>query len=322
MTDPVVRRLLIEHVSSFNFREAARDSVMLLRLKPREDAGQHVLRYALSIEPDAVTIPFTDHFGNTCHLFNIHRSHRHTVVHSHVEIETVDPRPLPESLGAHAWKPLNKEAASPRNWEFLAPSQFARSNTLLAAFCEAKGIRRGRDPLKTLLKLSKTLHAEFSYEPGRTAVDSPIDHILKTGMGVCQDYTHVMIAIARSWGVPSRYVSGYLHRDDLPGEQASAGATHAWAEFLLPELGWTGIDPTNDTLADHRHIGVAVGRDYADAAPTRGVVVGGGTSRLDVSVTVWDVAEGVPTPALHEERSSFFEFGTTVSKGSDGARQQ
>ncbi len=269
-----------------------------------------------------MTIPFTDHFGNSCHLFNIHRSHRHTVVHSHVEIETMDPPQLPESLGARAWKPLNEEAASPRNWEFLAPSQFARSNTLLAAFCEAKGIRRGRDPLKALLKLSKTLHAEFSYEPGRTAVDSPIDHILKTGMGVCQDYTHVMIAIARSWGVPSRYVSGYLHRDDFPGEQASAGATHAWAEFLLPELGWTGIDPTNDTLADHRHIGVAVGRDYADAAPTRGVVVGGGTSRLDVSVMIWDVAEGVPTPALHEERSSFFEFGTTVSKGPDGARQQ
>lgn len=322
MTDPVVRRLLIEHVSSFTFREPARDSVMLLRLQPREDGGQRVLRYALTVEPDAVTVPFSDHFGNTCHLFNIHRTHRHTVVHSHVEIETTNPPALPEGLGARAWKPLNQEAASPHNWEFLAPSRFARSSALLAAFCEAKGIRRGRDPLKALLKLAKTLNAEFSYEPGRTAVDSPIDHILKTGMGVCQDYTHVMIAIARSWGVPSRYVSGYLHEEDLPGEQASAGATHAWAEFLLPELGWTGIDPTNDTLADHRHIRVAVGRDYADAAPTRGVIVGGGSSRLDVSVMVWAVAEAVPIPVSHEERSSFFEVGTTVPEHPDGAHQQ
>ncbi len=322
MTGPVTRRLLIEHVSSFNLREPARDSVTLLRLQPRNDGGQRVLRYALTIEPDAVTVPFTDHFGNNCHLFNVHRSHRHTVVHSHVEIESTDPPPLPDGLGARAWKPLNREAASPQNWEFLAPSRFARSSTLLAAFCEAKGIRRGRDPLKALRKLATTLNAEFSYEPGRTGVDSPIDHILKTGMGVCQDYTHVMIAIARSWGVPSRYVSGYLYEGDMPGEQASAGATHAWAEFLLPELGWTGIDATNDTLADHRHIRVAVGRDYGDAAPTRGVVTGGGASRLDVSVMVWDVEDDAPTPASYEQRSSFFELGTVVPGRPDIARQQ
>ena len=129
-----------------------------------------------------------------------------------------------------------------------------------------------------------------------------IEHVLETGCGVCQDYTHVLIAIARSWGIPSRYVSGYLHREGAPGEQTPAGASHAWAEFLLPDLGWIGIDPTNDTVADHRHVRVAVGRDYADAAPTRGAVFGGGESRLDVRVTVAEGDEVVPAPAPHAER--------------------
>ena len=322
MSGSVTRRLRIEHVSSFSFRECARNSVMLLRMQPRESAGQRLLRHTLAIDPDAMAVPFTDHFGNMCHLVNIHRRHRHTIVHSHVEIETTDPAPLPESPGSTCWKSLNKEAASPRNWAFLAPSRFARSSARLAAFCEDKGIRCGGDPLEALLKLARTLHAEFSYEPGRTVVDSPIDHILTTGRGVCQDYTHVMITIARSWNIPSRYVSGYLHEDQASGEHASSGATHAWAEFLLPELGWTGIDPTNDTRADHRHVGVAVGRDYADAAPTRGVVVGGGGSRLDVSVMVRDIAADVPAPASHEERSTVVELGTRMPDRSGRAEQQ
>ena len=145
-----------------------------------------------------------------------------------------------------------------------------------------------------------TLHASFRYEPGSTAVDSPIEQILETGRGVCQDYSHVMIAIARSWGIPSRYVSGYLHREGAPGEQTPAGASHAWAEFLLPGLGWVGFDPTNDTRADHRHVRVAAGRDYADAAPTRGAVFGGGESRLEVRVTVAESDE--PAPAAEPRR--------------------
>ena len=119
--------------------------------------------------------------------------------------------------------------------------------------------------------MASRLHATFRYELGSTEVDSPIKSILETGRGVCQDYTHVMIAIARSWGIPSRYVSGYLHLEGVTGEQALAGVSHSWAEFLLPDLGWIGIDPTNDTLTDHRHVRVAVGRDYADAEPTRGL---------------------------------------------------
>ena len=302
MTGPTQRRFAVEHVSDFRYEETAQGSLAVLRLRPREDHGQALHAFALDIDPPARPVAVADAFGNGCHLFNIHRAHRHTVVRSRSEVTTVEPAPLPERLGPDAWEALRAAAAPVDNWEFMGPSRFARPSPALAAFTEARAIRSGSDPLGSLRELAAVLHRTFRYVPASTSVDSPIEDILETGRGVCQDYTHVMIAIARAWGIPSRYVSGYLHLEGKPGEQTPAGTSHAWAEFLLPGLGWIGFDPTNDTLADHRHVRIAVGRDYADAAPNRGVVAGGGDSRLDVRVTV--VAGGEPDPAHapHPER--------------------
>ena len=110
--------------------------------------------------------------------------------------------------------------------------------------------------------------------------------MLETGRGVCQDYAHVMIAIARSWGVPTRYVSGFVAASDDRGGIVKHGATHAWVECLLPGIGWTGFDPTNRKLAGAYHVRVAAGRDYRDVSPTRGVFVGGGQSLLQVDVSM------------------------------------
>ena len=156
----------------------------------------------------------------------------------------------------------------------------------MAAFVRRLDIRPLDDPLSSLRRLTDTLHRSFTYSPGSTSVISPIDHILETGRGVCQDYAHVIIAIARSWGIPTRYVSGYLHVSGAQGEQVPETATHAWAECRLPGLGWIGFDPTNRTLADQRHVRVAVGRDYQDVTPTRGVFRGAGHSRLRVNVRI------------------------------------
>ena len=116
-------------------------------------------------------------------------------------------------------------------------------------------------------------------------MESPVEHILETGRGVCQDYAHLMIAIARSWGIPTRYVSGYLNPTDQSGEQAPSNATHAWVECRLPELGWIGFDPTNQSFAgEGGKVHIAVGRDYHDVSPTRGVLQGGGATHLEVDV--------------------------------------
>ena len=321
MSRDTPRRFLVEHLSDFRYAEPAQGSLMVLRLHPRSDGEQRVASFSLDIDPAAAPIAFQDPFGNACHLFNVHRSHEHTAVKSRAEVETAPAPDLPERMEGDAWDALGELAAPLQHWEFLAPSRFARSSPALEAFAAANGLRKGGDPLSSLLEMSRTLHAAFRYEPGSTAVDSPIEHILETGSGVCQDYTHVMIAIARSWGIPSRYVSGYLHREGAPGEQTPEGASHAWAEFLLPDLGWFGIDPTNDTIADHRHVRIAVGRDYADAAPTRGAVFGGGESRLDVVVTVTEGGEPEPAIAPRAERPFLSDATPTPAVPQAGADQ-
>jgi transglutaminase-like putative cysteine protease len=151
--------------------------------------------------------------------------------------------------------------------------------------------------LTALKRLNSVIYGAFEYEQGVTQVHSPIEHPLEAGRGVCQDFAHVMITIARSWGVPSRYVSGYLFHRREDKNRSGDDATHAWVEAYLPSFGWVGFDPTNNVLAGDRHIRVAVGRDYADVPPTRGTFKGDAESELGVAVTV----EPTSAPVRHEE---------------------
>jgi transglutaminase-like putative cysteine protease len=139
------------------------------------------------------------------------------------------------------------------------------------------------------------IHDGFEYAPYSTRVDSPIDDALETRRGVCQDFAHLMIAALRHLGLPARYVSGYIAPNSMSdGPDPSSIATHAWAEVMLPDLGWVGIDPTHNAQAGLRHVRVAVGRDYADVPPTRGTFKGNGASTLSVSVEVTP-GEALPT---------------------------
>ena len=240
-------------------------------------------------------IVHSDVFGNVCHLVNIHREHRHTLVRSAAQVEVVDPQDSASQAGSASWDALAAVADPVRYWDYLSPSRLAFPCPALDSFTRANGVTRARDPLASLQRAASTLRLTFTYEPGTTAVDSSLEHVLETGRGVCQDYVHVMLAIARSWRIPSRYVSGYIHSDGTSLDATAASASHAWVECLLPGLGWVGLDPTNDTPVDLRHIPVAVGRDYIDAAPTRGTVFGGGESALEVRVSV--VESDRPTSA-------------------------
>ncbi len=120
---------------------------------------------------------------------------------------------------------------------------------------------------------------------------------LKERRGVCQDFAHIMIAVARSWGIPARYTSGYLYHRGSRQDRSADNATHAWIEAFLPSLGWIGFDPTNDIVAGERHIRAAVGRDYADVPPTRGTYKGGAESELAIAVAV----EPTQAPVRHED---------------------
>ena len=256
---------------------------MSLCLKPGDHFGQQLINFEVSTDPGASLNGEVDTFGNAKHILNLHREHESLEITARSTVETAPVAPLPHSIGPGAWEEIRSWTESFDHWDFTHPTALTRPSPALAAFVDRSDIGREGDPMESLLRLSDALHQSFDYVPGSTSAVSPIDHVLQSGQGVCQDYAHVMIAIARSWGVPVRYVSGYVYVGK-GGQQEPGTASHAWAECQLPGLGWVGFDPTNRSLADGRYVGIAVGRDYQDVAPTRGVLIGEGESSLEVTV--------------------------------------
>lgn len=280
-------RYRIRHASRYRYAQPASQSVMLLCLEPAADGGQSLLGFALDTRPTARLSRETDALGNARHLLNLHRGHDALDITARASVDVAPRDALPAALPGDAWGALRDGADLFADWGFTHPSALVCPPAdLLASFTGRLGIAPGACPLADLRRLNDALYRHLAYVPGSTSAASPVDRVLETGKGVCQDYAHAMIAVARSWGIPARYVSGYLHLAGLPQEQAAANATHAWVECRLPGPGWVGFDPTNGSLADERHIRIAVGRDYGDVSPTRGVRQGGGEERLQVEVEV------------------------------------
>jgi transglutaminase-like putative cysteine protease len=279
-------RYTIRHITRFTYDTPISESVMEVRMQPRSDGLQRCLHFVLMTSPGARIMLHQDHDGNTVHHFDIPARHSRLTVTADALVESEEPQPLAHQLGPDAWPRLDAIAASGEHWEHLAPSLFARTGPALQEFANEIRLERGHDPLVTLRWLMGEMYARFEYSPKSTRVDSPIEEALAARRGVCQDFAHIFITLARSLGIPSRYVSGYLFRDAARAHRSSDGATHAWAETLLPDVGWVGFDPTNNLVADERHIRVASGRDYADVPPTRGVYKGTTAVRSELSVAV------------------------------------
>jgi transglutaminase-like putative cysteine protease len=279
-------RYTVRHVTRFAYEAPIAESVMEVRMQPRSDGLQRCLNFGLMTNPPSRVMAYQDHDGNTVHHFDIPARHSQLTVTAEALIECEAPKPLPHRLGPRAWAELDTLVATGEFWENLAPSTFARQTPLLEALAEDLRVQRGNDPLVTVRRLMGEMYTRFAYNQRSTRVDSPIDDALEAKAGVCQDFAHIFIALVRRLGMPARYVSGYLFRNGESSDRSADGATHAWAEALLPELGWIGFDPTNNLLAAERHIRVAIGRDYADVPPTRGVYKGTSDVRSELAVAV------------------------------------
>jgi transglutaminase-like putative cysteine protease len=294
----------IRHITRFAYTSPVSESVMELRMRPATEGAQRCLQFEVEVGPRARVFAYRDFLGNWVHHFDIPRRHGQLAITARSQVQLDPPRPLPDRLGGDAWTIVDGWSESGDHWDFRQPSHFATWSPALLAFMDAMGPVAGRadDPLTTARQVMAAIHRGFEYAPNSTRVDSPIDDALAARRGVCQDFTHVMIAALRRFGLPCRYVSGYMApRNDGDGPDASTIATHAWLEVLLPELGWVGFDPTHDVTAGLRHVRVAIGRDYADVPPTRGTFKGTTASSLAVSVEVTP-AEALPTldPAVIE----------------------
>ena len=279
-------RYSVRHVTRFTYETPIAESVMEARMQPRSDGLQRCFQFTLTPSPPARVMTYQDHEGNSVHFFDIPARHSRLTLTAEAVVECTPPAPLPDGVGPEGWRTLDEIAGSGEFWEYLAPSAFTQTTPLLNALARELALNRRDDPLETLGRIMREISSRFEYKPRSTRVDSPIDEALETRCGVCQDFAHIFIALARPLGIPTRYVSGYLFHDVNSHDRSADGATHAWAEALLPDLGWIGFDPTNNLFAGARHIRVAVGRDYADVPPTRGVYKGVTAVRTELAVAV------------------------------------
>lgn len=281
----------IHHLTKFRYSSSVTESIMEVRMHPRSEGRQRCLSFQVSVTPRTRVQSYRDYLGNVVHHFDVPSAHRHLMIVAEATVD-VSPAPeLPGRLDDAAWTQLDAQIDAGDFWEMLAPSRFAQWTESIEAFAEElkvpdRGEARRRDPLELLTEINSAVHDAIAYVPKSTRVDSPVDDALRNRKGVCQDYSHIMLALVRRIGIPSRYVSGYLFHRTGDKVRSTEGATHAWLEAYIPTLGWTGFDPTNDVQAGESHVRTAIGRDYADVPPTKGVFKGGASSELTVAVRV------------------------------------
>ena len=276
----------IRHLTRFDYSVPVSESVMEVRMRPRTEGHQRCFQFKLEVSPRARVFLYRDYLGNTIHHFNVPGRHLRLGILAEAVVEVDDPVALPPSIGAGTWRELDMLAERGEFSEFLEPSRFAHPTPGLSDLGREIGAERRMDPLSLLRDLNARIHRAFVYEPEFTTVDSAIEQAIAARRGVCQDFAHIMIALLRELRIPARYVSGYLCPRAGRKDRSLDGASHAWVEAWLPGLNWVGFDPTNDLMAGERHIRTAVGRDYADVPPTRGVYKGAATSSLSVAVRV------------------------------------
>ncbi len=264
-------RIRIDYTTVYDYAADARDVVQLLRVQPRSGADQIVGRWRIDVDADGALRPGTDPFGNCTHMFTADGPLRRLTLRVTGEVDTQEAhgavRGFPEPLPATA---------------FLRTTALTEPDPAILAFAAALP---DAPVLDRLHDLNAALFAAMTFDAAATGTGTDAATAFAQKSGVCQDYSHIFCVAARSLGVPARYVSGHYVR----AEAQPAG--HAWAEALVPDLGWVGFDPTNGISTTPAHVRVAVGLDYLDAAPVRGARRGGGTETLAVRVHAVDTAQ-------------------------------
>ncbi|WP_322822449.1 transglutaminase family protein [Chloroflexus sp.] len=305
----------ILHKTRFRYSAPVTESQTEVRMCPCDEGYQRLVEFHLTTAPFARINHYRDWLGNEVYHFDVAAAHRQLLVIAEAVVQMFPIPPLPDKLDNTTWQMLDLLAERGEWWDFLMPSHFIQMTPALLDLARELGVERRTDPLSLLRDLTHQIAQTFAYAPQTTRVDSPIDEALLARRGVCQDFAHIMIALVRRVGIPCRYVSGYLFHRTEDHDRSEEDATHAWVEAFLPELGWIGFDPTNDLIAAERHIRVAVGRDYADVPPTRGIYRGQASSQLEVGVKVLPAA-------VHIDEAEILPQVTTASVQAELAAQQ
>ncbi|MDT5110986.1 MAG: hypothetical protein QOE20_2876 [Mycobacterium sp.] len=277
-------RMRVIHATGYAYKSPVTASFNEARLTPRSDSRQNVVLNRVETVPATRSYRYVDYWGTAVTTFDLHAPHTELEVTSSSIVETDKDEASKEKLG---WEEVRSAAVIDRYDEYLAPSLYTPSSRRMARVGE--GIAKYHDPQQAILEAANWVHNELSYVPGTTGVHSSGLDALREGKGVCQDFAHLTLILLRSMGIPSRYVSGYLH----PNAKAKVGDTidgqsHAWVQAWTG--GWRHYDPTNDKEINEQYISVGVGRDYHDVTPLKGIYSGEGSTDLDVVVEITRLA--------------------------------
>ncbi|MFY3605457.1 transglutaminase family protein [Achromobacter xylosoxidans] len=263
---------IITHVTHYRYTAPVTYSIQTLRLTPRDDEHQRVLRW--HIEAPGALEQQVDAYGNITHTLTLNRPH------TEIELRVVG-QVLVDPLAQGA---LGGEDSRLPVHAYCVQTALTQADDTILAFARAV-LPDGLNTPADVLTLATAIHDRVAYEPGTTDVTTAAGQVLALGHGVCQDHAHLFLACVRGLGVPARYVSGYLYTT------AQHAASHAWADVWLAGAGWTSVDVTNRQFASDCHCRLAVGRDYDSASPVRGVRSGGGEESMEVNVQVQTAAQ-------------------------------
>jgi transglutaminase-like putative cysteine protease len=276
---PVFR---IHHITRYEYDRPVKESFNEIKIFPYKCDDQETLQHELNVTDNPAMQLFTDYWGNRTGVFNLLHPHKELVIESKLVVRTTAPNQLRVNFQS-GWKELEKEISETLQLLELTKAEEVKSQTGIK-----KIIEQINHPGKSIAAVTEAcceyIYKNFRYIKGITDIETTVDEILEHRSGVCQDFAHVMLQLLRMLKIPSRYVSGYIcpNKNGMRGE----GATHAWVEAWIPQYGWAGIDPTNNVWTTNTHIKLAVGRNFHDCTPAKGIFKGPAKQLLSVYVSV------------------------------------
>jgi transglutaminase-like putative cysteine protease len=304
-------KLRVTHETRYDYTPVVETAQHVAHLRPRDTAYQRVLSHRLRIDPEPGHLSCSeDVFGNTRTFFALMATHEHLRVVADSLVETRRPTPPASAMG---WEQVRERFRYQAGSRFDAASEFVFSSPYVPRHADFSHYARasftpGASLLAAATDLMQRIYRDCEYSAESTEINTPAVEALAQRKGVCQDFAHIMVACFRMHGLPARYVSGYLLTQPPPGQPRLIGAdaSHAWVSVYVPDVpghdGWYDFDPTNNRVPGEDYVTLAVGRDYSDVSPMRGVIHGGASHTLDVGVTVAPLDEPDPPQAPQQPR--------------------
>jgi transglutaminase-like putative cysteine protease len=273
----------IKHITRYIYDSPVRDSANQIILYPINDEYQDVVKQEITITGSPLVDTHIDYYGNEVGSFTYVEPHMEMTISSKITVNTRHRLlPVNDIFPGEQWEDLKRLQSIVPYIDFLKQEYFEGLSELKAIVEAEKA--KDDTPYQVVLRFCQYVYDNFDYIKGVTTVDTTLDEIWKIKSGVCQDFAHILMEMLRIISIPARYVSGYIctGQNGMRGE----GATHAWAEAYIPDYGWLGLDPTNNCIANESHVRLAVGRNFSDCSPVKGVYKGAAKHKLEVAVTV------------------------------------